>query len=153
MLSLPMKIIVFLVYQIGQLTPTGSKLCSKTINKGYSKYNPHIKTFDFDQQWNERLKRVKNKTRSCFPYPYRPKCTSQRGGWVLLVICKSLNLSSFLFLFYNFYRGIEMNFSWLVASIAVPPYLFFKKKKTPLQERVRSLLFFINSQRALIHRN
>ena len=97
MLSLRMKIIVFLVYQIGQLTPTGSKLCSKTINKGYSKYNPHVKTFDFDQKWNERLKRVKNKTPSCFPYPYRPKCTSQRGGWVLLVIFKSLNLSSFLF--------------------------------------------------------
>ena len=122
-----MKIIVFLVYQIGQLTPTGSKLCSKTINKGYSKYNPHVKTFDFDQQWNERLKRVKNDTRSCFPYPYRPKCTSQRGGWVLLVICKSLNLSSFLFLFYNFYRGIEMNLSWLVASIAVSPICFSKK--------------------------
>ena len=35
-----------------------------------------------------------------------------------------------------------MNFSWLVASIAVPPYLFFKK--TPLLER--SLLFFINRE-------
>ena len=27
MLSLPMKTIVFLVYRIGQLTPTGRKLC------------------------------------------------------------------------------------------------------------------------------
>ena len=61
---------------------------------------------------------------------------------MLLVICKSLNLSSFLFLLFNFYGRIEMNFSWLVASIAVPPYLFFKK--TPLLER--SLLFFINRE-------
>ena len=78
-----------------------------------------LNKFDFDQQWNEWLKRVKNNTRSCYPYPYRPNCTSQRGGWVL-VICQSLNLSSFLFLFYNY----EMRFSWLIASIAVPPICF-----------------------------
>ena len=35
-----------------------------------------------------------------------------------------------------------MNLSWLAASIAVPPYLFFKK--TPLHER--SLLFFTNRE-------
>ena len=149
MRSLPMKTIVFLVvYRIGQLTLTGGKLCYKTINKGYSKYKPH-KSFWFwsTTKWVTLcsvpsvsvLERFDCNTCSCYPYPYRPKCTSQRRGWVLLVICKSLNLSSFLFLFYNFYRGIEMNFSWLVASIAVPPHLFFKK--TPLQERVRSIIF------------
>ena len=38
-----------------------------------------------------------------------------------------LNLSSFLFLWKKFYGGIEMNFGWLVASIAVPPICFLIK--------------------------
>ena len=38
-----------------------------------------------------------------------------------------LNLSSFLFLLKKFYGGIEMNFGWLVASIAVPPICFLIK--------------------------
>ena len=49
-----------------------------------------------------------------------------------------LNLSSFFFFQKIFYGGIKMNFGWLVASIAVPPYSVFNE--IPLHER--SLLFF-----------
>ena len=80
--------------------------------------------------------------------PYQPKCSSQRGGWVLLVNCKSRNLSSLLFLLYNFYDFTRESkwilIDWLRPS-RFPPVcfvLFFFFNKTPLHER--SLLFFTN---------
>ena len=50
---------------------------------------------------------------------------------MLLAICKSLNLSSFLFLFYNIYGGIEkwIVVDWLRPSRSPPPNpICFSKK-------------------------
>ena len=56
---------------------------------------------------------LKNNRRACYPYPYQPTCTSQRGGCGLLVSCKSLNLSSFLFNLYIFLRG---KLKWILVD-------------------------------------
>ena len=160
MRSLPMKTIVFLVvYRIGQLTLTGGKLCYKTINKGYSKYKPH-KSFWFwsTTKWVTLcsvpsvsvLERFDCNTCSCYPYPYRPKCTSQRRVECCSLFVSLWNLAAFFF-FSIIFTGES---KWILVDWLRPsrfPLICFSKKHHC--KSAYGLLFFINSQRALIHRN
>ena len=59
-------------------------------------------------------------------------------GFFFFRVLLKIKSKLLLFLLKHFYGGIEMNFDWLVASIAAPPICFFNK--IPLHKR--SLLFF-----------
>ena len=121
-----MKIIVFLVYQIGQLTPTGSKLCSKTINKGYPKYNPH-KNFWFwsTMKWATNALKITHARVSHTPTVLN---VLHREG----VECCSLFVSLWIlaaFFFFSIIFTVESKWIWVdwLHPSQFPPICFSKK--------------------------